>query len=300
MNPTHFSDHRTLMGRWVALLLIVLLAACRPAEGPVVPPAATPTPARPCAAEDAASQAGVTTVVLIDQTTALEQTDAQQFVRELDADIRTTGGRVQVLTFGGVSPALLRKAFDGTFPTASAAGTSADLWSLTPAERRAASDCLAASRRELDAALSRSLGAVDTRGNGHSPVLEAISAVLGRRQDRHGVMRLIVASDAIEHAGLSFYGSRTDQLRLPPPERVVTELRKLDALPDARQVFVWHVGFGLSGPATDAGLRTLRPPAETAALRRVFDAIWKEAGATAWTYGEPLPPGGFRIPQVRN
>jgi predicted small lipoprotein YifL len=289
----------TKITTWLLMLMLLLaLGGCNlklpDTSSPPAAAAADPSCEPPATATD------LSTTVLVDRTTVLPAQDRAQLVAELAADIQARGGHVAVFVTGGQGAALLRKVHEGRFPgPAALQQAQAQRWSRTPAEAHQAARCLADRQHALAVALSAALDDVDVSEAGWSPVIEAVRAVLSRQAERQGAQRLVLVSDGIEHAGLSFYASAADRLRLPPAQKLVDDLKRSDALPDASQVQVFHLGLGLSGAGaknSNGGPRPLRPPAETLALRQLWDRLWQASGAATWTYGEPLPTRGFPAP----
>lgn len=292
-----------LAARALALLTAcmgLMLAGCNlgkggsaTAEGAATSNCATPP----------AEGAGPTTLVLVDRTTVLEPQDRLRLVKEFAAYWQREGGRVTVTLTGGVSPSLTRTTYQGWLPLSSdSAGAADKSWSTTPAEARAAAACNLRQLHGLEQALTAALDDVDAGDHALSPLVEALSAVLGRAADRHGAYRLVYIADGMQHTqSLSLYQPRSDVLRNMAPTALVDDLSRTGALPDATGVAVLHLAIGLSADhGGGAAARNLRPPEETRRLEAMWSAVYAAGHARAVGFAHPLPVGGLRFAAERS
>lgn len=233
-------------------------------------------------------QAGpITHKFLFDCTTAVPP-DMVQRMSNFVESLLQPHARLQVLSFGGVTPNLIREEFQiqmpGPRPTS--AQREADRWSKAPRDIEMAEKCLARdwAQTQVRPQIEAVTQSADNTPRGRSPIFEAVSIAC------HGWAggTLVLWSDGIEHhgPGRSFYGSHG--LAVPEPQAWLSRLRADDLLPDlAQRVAVQHLAVGLSEEPGEA--RRIRQFPETAALKQVWRRYWSAVGAHSLVFGEPLP-----------
>lgn len=275
-----------------AVLCIGSLAGC--IEKPLQKAAGSAVPgsglggALTCAAPGAAA---AQMTILIDRTTILPKDAMNNLVGALTQVAgKHASVAITVAKTGGINASLLTTTFTRTMRAESAT----DYFRLSPADRALIARCYKNDQSEFAAALTATLADVDDAPKGLSPLFSSIGA-LSTELREHAAKRsttFYFVSDGVEHTvGHSFYsGSGDDRLRTLSKEEVQEYLARAQLLPDLTGVKVWHLAFALPS-ATQTPVR-LRPNAEAAALRGVWDAYWKASGATV-RYGEPLPTGSL-------
>jgi hypothetical protein len=233
--------------------------------------------------------------ILFDRTTHVPEEARTSCVRAVVELVSRVGAKTFVSLFGGDGPTLIEAIFEGTVPAALSDRELANRrFSLTPAQVKADDVCRAAMPAMLTNALVRGLRTQSGPG-GVSPILAAISAVCAQAGAEAAPLS-IVFSDGIEHTPplRTFYGRAPDSLRLPVAEDLIDQLKKSGELPHADGADIFHLAFGLTAPRRD-GTRSLRAMNEVAALKAIWNQIYRAAGARSWVFGEPLPPGGLML-----
>lgn len=232
----------------------------------------------------------ITHKLLVDRTTVVPP-DMIQHVASYVEQLLQPNSRLQVLSFGGVTPNLIREErqiqLPGPWPTA--AQREADRWSKAPREIERADKCLTRdwAQVQVRAPIEAVMRETDNTLRGRSPVFEAAASACNGWRDG----TLLLWSDGIEHhgPGRSFYGA--NGLTLPEPDTWITRLKADGLLPDlAQRVAVHHLAIGLSEETGAA--RRIRQYPETAALKKLWRDYWAAASVGSLKFGEPLPVSG--------
>jgi len=238
-----------------------------------------------CAKPPAAGPRLSNRLVCVDATTLL---DAGARARTLDLTVgwARAGDRFQITSFGGK-----RAAWDGTAAMIEVDGDEqagdAKRWTQAPNEIQRMLACARATREQLRAALSAALARQDGSTEGHSPIFETVmnlaqnwpsSAASGRA--------LLLVSDGVQFSNAIKFANR-GSLTVPSPAELLRKLRKLDLLPQFRDLSVIHLGLGV-GADVMAGAA-----AHSADLKAVWKAYWTATGARLLVMGTPMPLDAF-------